>query len=1049
MLNFSRFLPVLLVFLVHLLFYSNTLAKPDLTFERYPTIRGLSHNTVNAFAEDANGYIWVATQDGLNRFDGANFQQFKKQTVDSLGLRDNYLNALYPDGKAGLWTASNNGFLSYLSFKTQYFQHWAISEAVLTHLNKTASGTLLVGSDNGLYHYHLGEKAPELFEGTAGISIVNTVEHKTQQLLVATDQGLFQLHLSSGKWRNLIEMEEGINALVFDQVNQRCILATNSGIFEYQVGTKSLQPLLFTSAETMVEISSLELRGEDLWIGAYNGLFVANLESQTAALYQNSMMPNSLGDNEVMALFEDHLGVMWIGTRYSGVNKWAAGKAFASIRKTKSGLQDNIPRGYVEDLSGNLWFGYVGKNTVSKYNFSNRTFEHFENMPGTIYTILPEGNGKFWLGSWGDGLLYYDMPRQKILGHWNSKNSNLPHDEVQDILKDEKGRLWIASSGGLAVFDPVKKDFVLYQQQEAGNGLVSNYVQNGTVLFSDNVIWVGTWGGLSKGYLNDEGLVDHFENFQNVEGDASSLPDSRIISMLEKENGHLVLGTFGGGLFEIDPEGKVLWRLTKQDGLPSEVILGIHQDLEGRLWMSTTNGLVRYQEEMQELVVYGEKDGLQGNEFFWGGHYQMQDGRMIFSGTNGMSFFDPQEIKENPVAANVILENIYLMGKALRVGEQFPNGKQVLPVVPAFLEKIKLNHRQNILKLQFTALHSMSPENNRIRYRLVGFEEEWKETLGARKEAIYTNLEAGKYEFQMQAANPDGVWGATKTLEIKVVPPFYSTIWFIALVVLLISALVVWGIRYQIYNERRQQQKLQEKVNEAVAEVEEQKQLLEEKHQAEAVQRWMNEGLAVFSDVLNKNRDEVASLCQAVLSKLAVYLESHLGMIYLFDEDLGVLKPYASYGVAQKDFTVEVGEGLIGTVFKDGVKKQLERLPENYYQSINSGLGASTSCGLLLVPLKYEEIVVGVIELGYFGEMKADYVLFAERLAEMMTLRINAAQMAEKTADLLETSQQQSMELQQREEELRQNLEELQATQEESSRHIKALEEKLSASQQV
>ncbi len=1012
-------------------------------FNHYSTVEGLAHNTVNAITKDSRGYLWLGTQNGLSRFDGRQFQTYRTGEDPQQGLVDNYINGLAVDQDQGIWLTTNRGFLSYLSFEQDTLSHYTLGKIVLTDVRVLDGQSVLVGSEEGLYLFQKKEKQARLIAGTEDLLIYEIIPQSDEVLLLATSQGVYRYHIPSSVVSLMGMKGKSVWALAYHAEEGRLYANSGDRVFMLDRASSSFKALQLPTRGSMNQISSLAIFDGELWIGSELGVFIEKADGSIEQISKGEGIYD-LSDDDIVSFFKDELGAMWIGTRYGGINKWAKGRDFLSFRAKDGVLKHNIVRGYAEDEGGNLWFGYVGHMGFTRFASKTYADTHFSHVPSSVYKVLPAENNKVWLALFGEGLGLYDLDKGRLIAHYTTHNSAIPHDEVQDVCYGPNGYLWLATSGGLSLFNPQDFSFINYTSEAGDIRIADNRVQAATIIFENKRAWLGTWDGISCVHIGDDGLLEKAVNYKSIDDSApTDIPDNRITAMTKNSRSNLVVATFGAGIFEMTPQGKVIWQLNESQGAPSNLVLGVHEDAQQRLWFSTTEGLVSYQQDNQEMLIFGKQDGTQGDEYFWGGHYQRKDGTMIFSGTEGMTVFNPKDIQKNTLGAVAVINDISIMGAPLRAGQPISGGTQISTVDPFYLSDLNIKESQNLLEISFTALQTLSPERSRVDFMLEGFDEDWRVAKKGQSSVTYSNLAAGEYVFRLKAANSDGLWGRERQLAIKVRPLFYNAVWFRLSVLLFMITAVVLGFRYRIKRERQAKILLECKVAKAVADVAKQKRMLEEKYAAEADERWIEGELSALSKVLNSNRNAVDKLCQGILRRLAESLSCPLGVIYLKAMDQEQLYAAGTYGAEKSGRTLSVGEGVVGATFVDAEAKTFLDLPEDYFQTISSGLGSVKAGALYLYPIRYEEIVVGVLELGFFEPLSALQINLLERMVEMMAMRINAVQMGEQTEKLFSVSQQQAQELLQREEELRQNLEELQATQEASERQIKELEAQL------
>jgi hypothetical protein len=548
------------------------------------------------------------------------------------------------------------------------------------------------------------------------------------------------------------------------------------------------------------------------------------------------------------------------------------------------------------------------------------------------------------------------------------------------------------------------------------------------------MIWIGAWGG---GVTRLDPASLSFKNWNNSE-EKRLFSNNNILSIYN-DSSYLWLGTFGGGLNRFDKNTGEVKYYTESDGLCNNVIYGILGDEQGNIWMSTNNGLSKFNPETEEFRNFDVTDGLQSNEFYWGAACARADGSLVFGGINGFNIFHPSDIRDNPFIPPIVLTDFKIYNKAVGIGEDSVLQRQI-----SYTEQLDLTWKHNVISFEFAALNYIVPEKNQYAYILEGFDNSWN-YIGTNNSVSYTNLDPGDYTFRVKGSNNDGLWNEEGVnLQVTIIPPFWKTWWFYGIIVVLVGSSVYLFIKYRERALKREKDELEKKISDAVEEVEKQKsELIEEKEKVE-LNNWINHGFALFSDVLSRDKNDLKVFCQNVLKALIDYVHCQMGAIFVYYEEEEKFVRYAAYAYGKKNDKssnrqLGKGEGIIGAVFESGEKKILEDIPDDYL-NIQSGLGETRPQVVLFLPLKYEEIKLGVVELASVKKWEPHEIEFMEKVCESITSSIFTVQVNDKANKLLEQSKLQEEQLKENEEELRQNLEELQATQEDAKRKILELE---------
>ncbi|MEO8404964.1 MAG: two-component regulator propeller domain-containing protein, partial [Chitinophagaceae bacterium] len=555
----------------------------------------------------------------------------------------------------------------------------------------------------------------------------------------------------------------------------------------------------------------------NIWIGSVNGAL--NLYNSTAGTffhYQNE--PDnafSLSQRTVSALFEDNQGNIWAGTHRGGVNVYMPNtEKFRLYRQEANvnSLSYNDVKSFCQDSHGNLWIGTDGGG-LNLFDEAKNDFHHYKYDPynpktigsNEISDITEDSQGNLWVASWGGGLNLFNKENKnftRLLNDPNNKNS-ISSNYVQQTFEDHNKNLWVATYyGGLNLFDRATKKFTrvtedsLRKTRLLGNNVVSiNEDNNGN-------LWMGTDdGGLNCLNSKTKQFSHYFTNDEKK-------PDIRLIFVDSK--GRLWIGQTGLYLFH--PEQNSFSLFTDKAGLSTEFIKGMLEDEDGNFWISTSNGLTKFNPESLAFKKYNTADGLQGLEFEANSFLKTKDGQMFFGGMNGFNAFYPENIKTNTFIPPVYITDFQIFNKKIIAGEK----DSPLETDISLTKNLKLSYKQSTFSFGFSALNYTAQENNQYAYKLEGWDKDWI-YIGNDKKASYTNLSPATYVFHVKASNNDGVWNEQgPSIVITITPPFWGTWWFRILALAIIIAAVIGFFTFKRNLELR---KLEERKREEMHQV--------------------------------------------------------------------------------------------------------------------------------------------------------------------------------------------------------------------------------------
>lgn len=794
------------------------LQRPSLPYERLSLQHGLSQNTVLCLLQDHQGFLWIGTGEGLNRYDGYTFTVYKYDPHDSASLSHNVIYSLYEDRRGKLWIGAGGGLNVFDRALEQFTRYTSdpddptsLSHNVVRAIYEDQAGRLWIGTAGGglnrfdreteqFIRYQADPENPHslshnivsaitednngsLWIGTGGGG-VNRFDPETEQFF----------HYRAEKKGNEGGVSHNVISTLYTDQTGTLWLGTPQGLNRADASATQFEPYPIPADEPDTDslrqphiLSITEDRAGTLWIGTY-GDGIYRLNPDTGQFFHDQPDPDnpqSLSHQDILALYEDQSEVLWVGAGGGGLNKYDPGKTrFAHYHtdpQKNNTLSHNEVSTLYEDPEGILWIGTSGG--VNRFDPGSGDFQHFYHDPydpasissNTVLSIYQDQQGIFWLGTWDGGLNRFD-PKTWRFQHYQADPDNpesLSHNIVWPILEDRSATLWVGTwGGGLNAFDRETETFVHYRHDPKDPQSLSH--DRVMTIYEDQAgeLWIGTDGGLNR-FLPKQGTFLHYQHESDT---PDSLSHNRILCMHEDQRGFLWIGT-ADGLNRFDRNTQTFQHYTEKNGLPHNTIAGILEDAHGNLWISTGKGLSKFHPRTEQFTNYTVRDGLQGYEFHAGAYEQGQDGQMFFGGVNGFNAFYPDQITANPHLPPIVLTDFRILNHSVSPGEDSsPLEKSITET-----EAITLSYKQNVFSFEFAALDYRIPEKNEYACKMEGFNDDWIH-LGTKRFVTYTNLDPGVYTFRVKGANNDGAWNETGvSLQLIIIPPFWQTSWFRAL----------------------------------------------------------------------------------------------------------------------------------------------------------------------------------------------------------------------------------------------------------------------------
>jgi signal transduction histidine kinase/ligand-binding sensor domain-containing protein/DNA-binding response OmpR family regulator len=799
-------------------------------FEEITVENGLPENSVHSILQDYLGYLWLGTQNGLVQYDCYSMKVFQPEKDKSESISDADIITIYEDKNKTLWIGTWTGGLNKFNRTDESFRSYRYDPDDTTSINsdqihciyEDKSGRFWVGTDEGLNFF---DRKNEIFtrfyfrDGNSqppGISesdyyksnIINAIieDPVSGDLLIGSDiDGLWKFSIKEKTFSKYKFNNESVSDKKTGMIQSFCKARDGKiwMISDYSLSSLDPQkrtfksyidPPIIVNANSEIFGSVIEDKDGLIWcglLGGGTGLFCFNPATKNLEHYDLFReKPKQANYNNIISLYEDHSGIIWIGTWATGVKKLDKRKnQFQVLRSDPNlllnSLSHSIVYSVIYDPKGFLWF--CTKKGLDKFDIKTRTYKHYltdeECITESFSFGMQDKSGYLLLGTANCGLLRFDPRDASYRFYCNDPKESINLVGKQpggSIIQDHLGILWIGTMGfGLYKYDIENNKVTHFKNDPNDPSSLSNDQINVIIEDSFGTIWVGTnLGGLNKFDRETEKFINcGFTSNEFIYED--------------KLKNFWVTDYFSGlNLFDRE-KGIVLSNYSKKDGLAANAIQGILEDDNDNLWICTENGLSKFNKRTKTFRNYYKEDGLPDNWFSWeqsGG--KDQDGRMYFNNSGGEIVFHPDSIKDDPTPPQVVLRRISLFNR--------PGEKLNYEGFISELKEITLPYDQNDLQFDFVGLHFSAPARNKYKYILENFDNDWVDA-GNQRYATYTNLDPGEYVFRATASNKDGVWNETGiSISIIITPPWWQTTWAYIIYILLFTGIIYFTWKLQV-----------------------------------------------------------------------------------------------------------------------------------------------------------------------------------------------------------------------------------------------------------
>ncbi|GGF22062.1 hybrid sensor histidine kinase/response regulator [Echinicola rosea] len=821
-------------------------------FRKYGTEQGINQPFPYDILHSESGYVWIAGENGLWKFDGQNFQHYAHEVEDSTSLAFDFVWVLFEDSKNNIWAGTYGGGVSKYDPRTDKFTNFSFEELNPNSLSddqvrgiaEDPEGNIWLGTSNGLCKLNPTTQQFTRYTTANGLlsKTIRQIKLSSDEsrLFIATGNGLNILDLNSMEFSGIKHLPDDPKSLshfyiydIQEYPKGTLWIGTGGGLDRLHLKTGKITHYHSSpnpssiSHDVIFSIGHHLDHPDKLFVGTLDGLNVLDLKKDTFTRIRSDRSdPNKLQGNNIYKVSAGQDGSLWVAVYNEGIFQYHPHyHKFNSIRfitdatdkyysRVSSMIQHNENEYLFTTYSG-LFVKNFRTGKTEKYTLS----EGDQSSVNRLAMITRISEDIYWISTWAHFVYEWNHRTKTLrpLQHKTPSGEFLPEFNLP-ILHDSQGRTWIGNSEkGLFIWNPETQTAVPFPLSDR---LIQgdNHDEFISYIFEDSQhrIWVGSQGGLNL--LNEKD--SSFTKFAHEENNPQSLTNNKINHISEDHLGNLWVST-ELGLSKFNVENKTFTNYYTRDGLPSNVISSTLEDTQHNLWIATAEG-ISMMNAAGEFRNYNQQDGLMDNYFIFRAAYKDDDGRLFFGSSSGLEYFDPLRIPENTSPPNVQITGIDLFNTPITPGDSSGILQKAIP----YTEAITFDHEQSVISFHFTALNLVNGHKNKFQYRLYGYDKTWRPVTSNRS-TTYTNLPPGNYTFQVKACNNDGFWSTENaSIAVTILPPWYLTWWFKTLFTIALLGVIL----YQYQRISQNKERLENLVVQRTAEIQQQKEQIESQH---------------------------------------------------------------------------------------------------------------------------------------------------------------------------------------------------------------------------
>ncbi len=865
--------------LIHLALIQFFCFGQNYRINHYSINQGLSQSVVYTIFQDSRGFLWVGTQDGLNRFDGYSFIKYLHNPTDSNSISDSWIYSITEDNEGNLWIGTRRGLNKFDFSKNKFTRYIHSPENENDPYRDNVYGC--AAGNNGLIYTNtpplinaFDPKTGKYKHFRNSVSENPNVEEQTLPIIIDKDGeiwagttfGLTKFNPITGNFTNYQHNPSDKNTIndnsilsIYEDLQGKIWVGTKQGFNIFDKINNTFKSYSLFVNNNLVEIRTIvqDLK-EEYWIGTQNnGIFRISFDSNQKLIVETQISSgveqnaSHLNHSTVNSLAIDRSHNLWIGT-LNGLDKTdLKAPRFKLYRKSKEtnsvDLLDNVIASIYKHKNGDIWIGNwtaglnIFNRETNKVTHYSSTLSGKNHIPNnSVHVIFEYKDNEIWIGT-RNGIYVYSNDRFVSLNQFY-KTNKLPtfeNNRVFSIVKERNNNVWIATQGGLYFLDMNNFSFQNYTTDTHVDRRISDNLVYTLTFDCDSNLWIATKNGLDK-FDRKSNRISHI---LRDEKSTNTLTDNYCVSLCYTSDSTLWIGT-KSGINRLNLKTNKFTYYTEADGLASNLVYEIIQDDLGDMWFGTGKGLSQLRKGEKKIITFSEEDGLQSLEFNLRASHKSRDGEIFFGGMNGINSFNPKDLSDN--------KNIPPL-EFTAFQKQNKNGSENIHITNN--SKIVLNYSDFAFYVEFAALEYTCPNKNQYAYKFDGDNQEWINN-GNRRFLTFSNMTPGLYKLWIKGSNNDNVWNENGTfIIIRIKPPWYRSILAYIIYAILIITTIITVVKYRERALKEQKRVLEEKVEERTKEVVRQKsEILEKNHELEE----QNQEIMSQRDLLSNQNERIS-----------------------------------------------------------------------------------------------------------------------------------------------------------------------------------------------